>query len=101
MVLSDGESIAVSRTSNTDETNSLHVAHRPSLAPGGTLVVSEPLDASGEWEEVPPYSVVEMTPGEEPRIAPLGAGRQEMLQAIGASSNGGTLRTTVSSRRSA
>ena len=89
MVMSDGESIAVSRTSNTEETNSLYVAHRTSLAPGGTLVVSEPLDASGEWEEVPPYSVVELAPGEEPRIAPLGAGRQEGLQAIGASSNGG------------
>lgn len=89
MVLSDGESIAVSRASNTDETNSLYVARRAPLAPGGTLVASEPLDASAEWEEVPPQSVVEIAAGEEPRITEIDALlRGPALSAVGASTNG-------------
>ncbi len=68
MILTDGESLAVSRTSNVDETNSLYVAHRGSLAPEGTLIASERLYESAHWRPVPPHSVVEVSGAHAPLI---------------------------------
>ena len=68
MILTDGRNLAVIRTSNFDETNSLYVGHRHSLAPGGTLIASERLDGDASWQVVPPHSVIEVTGGGEPRI---------------------------------
>lgn len=90
MVLADGESFSVIRTSNFDITNTLYVAYRGALAPMGTMLASEPLDASAEWDEVPRDSVVEITAGDEPRITPMEALRRDrVLSPVGASSNGG------------
>lgn len=60
MVLTDGDSAAALRTSTVDATNSLYVARAPGLAPDGTVLASEPLDADADWSEVEPHSLVEM-----------------------------------------
>ena len=89
MVLSDGQDLAVIRTSNIQETNSLYVAYRGSLAPGGTLVASERLDDAADWLVVPPHSVVEVSGGGEPRITEVDALlRGPVLSSVGASQNG-------------
>ena len=73
MMLADGRNLAVIRTSNFDETNSLYVARRHPLAPGGTLIASERLDEDAQWQVVPPYSVIEVTEAGEPRITEVDA----------------------------
>lgn len=89
MVLSDGRNLAVIRTSNFDETNSLYVARRHSLAPGGTLIVSERLDEDAGWQVVPPHSVIEVKGGGEPRITEVEALlRGRALSSVGAGVNG-------------
>ncbi len=88
MVLTDGRTMAVIRTSNFDETNSLYFARRHALAPGGTLIASERLDESGEWRAVPPHSVIEVAPGDEPRITEADALlRGRTLSAVGTGGN--------------
>lgn len=89
MILTDGRDLAVIRTSNFDETNSLYVAHRHSLAPGGTLIASERLDEAAGWRVVPPHSVIEVTEGGEPRITDVDALlRGRALAAVGAGGDG-------------
>lgn len=41
--------------------NSLYVAEGPAVAPEGSVLASEPLDDSGRWEAVPPFSRVTQT----------------------------------------
>lgn len=90
MVLADGEDLAVIRTSNIKETNTLYVAHRGMLAPGGTLVASERLDNDDAWQVVPPHSVLEVSAGADPRITEVDALlRGRLLSSVGAGSNGG------------
>lgn len=89
MVLADGRNLAVIRTSNFDETNSLYVARGHPLAPGGTLIASEPLDEDARWRVVPPHTVIEVGEGGEPRITEVDAllrGRARRL--VGAGHNG-------------
>lgn len=89
MILADGRNLAVIRTSNFDETNTLYVAHRHPLAPGGTLIASERLDEAGEWQVVPPYSVIEVTGRSEPRITEVDALlRGRVLSSVGAGGDG-------------
>ena len=85
MILADGRTLAVIRTSNFDETNTLYVARRHPLAPGGTLIASERLDEAEQWQIVPPYSVIEVTGGGEPRITEVDALlRGRVLSSVGA-----------------
>lgn len=58
MVLSDGERVAVTRTSSVAETNSLYVGRGGPLAPGGVLVASEALDDDETWSRVDPHTLV-------------------------------------------
>ena len=89
MMLTDGRALAVIRTSNFDETNSLYVAHRHPLAPGGTLIASERLDEASAWKVVPPHSVIEVTAGTEPRITAMDALlRKRTLAGVGAVGEG-------------
>ena len=85
MILTDGHTLAIIRTSNFDETNTLYVARRHPLAPGGTLIASERLDEAEQWQIVPPYSVIEVTGGGEPRITEVDALlRGRVLSSVGA-----------------
>lgn len=61
MVLSDGRSVAVSRASSVDETNSLYLARGATLLPDGVVVASEALDGDPAWDPVEPQSVVVLT----------------------------------------
>lgn len=89
MILTDGRTLAVIRTSNFDETNSLYVARRHSLAPGGTLIASERLDEAADWRVAPPHSVIEVTEGGEPRITEVDALlRGRVLSSVGAARDG-------------
>lgn len=58
MVLSDGETVAVSRASTVRETNSLYVARNPEMCPDGVVVASEALDRDPAWKPVEPQSVI-------------------------------------------
>lgn len=60
MVLTDGETVAVSRTSSGPEPNSLYVRVDRD---GGALTASEPLDDDPAWKEVPPHTIVELRGG--------------------------------------
>jgi len=60
MLLSDGEGLGVLRTSNRDRVNSLYRMDRGALAPGGTLLASERLDADERWVPVPEREVLEI-----------------------------------------
>ncbi|MYI23257.1 MAG: hypothetical protein F4043_11210 [Gammaproteobacteria bacterium] len=51
----------------------MYFARRHPLAPGGTLIASERLDEDGEWQVVPPHSVIEVTEAGEPRITEVDA----------------------------
>lgn len=89
MILADGENLAVSRTSNVDETNSLYVAYRGSLAPGGTLIASERLYDSTDWRSVPPHSVVEVPGAAPPLIEEIQVRLGEpVLRAVAGASGG-------------
>ena len=89
MILTDGRNLAVIRTSNFDETNSLYISRRGPLAPGGTLIASERLDAAAGWRAVPPHSVVEVSAGGEPRVRDIDAVLgQRVLSSAGTSANG-------------
>jgi len=68
MLLSDGESLAAVRTSNRDRVNSLYRIDREGMAPGGTLVASERLDADEGWTPIPAREVVELR--RNPRARP-------------------------------
>lgn len=58
MVLADGGAIAAVRTSTVLVSNSLYVARRPDLVPGGAVVASEALDGDGAWTVVDGHSWV-------------------------------------------
>ena len=73
MLLCDGDGLAVLRSSNVEATNSLYVAEAPALAPEGTLVASERLDADPAWKPVPPHHVLEVRSDAEARVRPIGA----------------------------
>jgi glutamine amidotransferase len=60
MLLSDGEGLAVVRTSNRSRVNSLYRIDRGSLAPEGTLLASERLDADEGWTPIPERTVLEL-----------------------------------------
>lgn len=60
MLLSDGEGLGVLRTSNRDRVNSLYRMDGGALAPGGTLLASERLDADERWMPVPEREVLEI-----------------------------------------
>ena len=60
MVLADGEHLAALRTSSVDVTNSLYLASGHRLAPGGTLLASEPLDEDASWRPVDAHQGVEL-----------------------------------------
>ena len=88
MILADGRDLAVIRTSNFEETNSLYMAHRGSLAPGGTLIASERLDDAADWRVVPPHSVVEVPAGGEPRVEEIDVVLKERVPPADTSTNG-------------
>lgn len=58
MVLTDGRTTAVTRTSTVEATNSLYMARSGPLPAGGTLVASEALDEASGWEEVAPHTLL-------------------------------------------
>lgn len=58
MVLSDGERVAVTRTSSVTETNSLYLNRGGALAPDGVIMASEVLDGDEGWTEVEPHTLV-------------------------------------------
>ncbi|MEM7415502.1 MAG: class II glutamine amidotransferase [Gemmatimonadota bacterium] len=59
MVLSDGAGVAMVRTGTEPETNSLYLNARPSFAPGGVVLASEPTHPNAEgWTVVQPHSSV-------------------------------------------
>lgn len=60
MLLTGGRELALLRTSTVAETNSLYLARGHALAPGGTLVASEPLD-EGTWEALPAHAALRVT----------------------------------------
>lgn len=62
MVIADGRSITALRSSNVAATNSLYVAEKPEVAPGGVVVASEPVDGS-VWEAVPGHSWIRVEAG--------------------------------------
>lgn len=75
LVLADGKRLAVTRTSNRERVNSLYRLDGGRLAPGGTLVASEPLDDDPAWSALPSHRVVEIRPGpraDGPDPAPAG-----------------------------
>jgi len=63
MMLTDGARLVAVRSGTALETNSLYVARGHPLAPGGTLVASEPLDRDPCWERVDGHSAVTLGPG--------------------------------------
>ncbi len=71
MILADGQAMAATRTSISDATNSLYVSSRGPLSQGGVLIASEPLDAEGGWQRVPPHHLVEASAGEDACVSPL------------------------------
>ena len=52
MVLADGDGIVGLHTGSEPTTNSLYIARGNPLAPGGTLLASEPLDDHSSWERI-------------------------------------------------
>jgi len=62
MVLSDGERVTAIRSGTQLVTNSLYVAERPSFAPNGIVLASEPLDARADWEPVDGHSSIDIGP---------------------------------------
>ena len=71
MILADGRTMAATRTSLGDATNSLYLASGGPLAPDGVLIASEPLDDIGDWQRVPPHHLVESAVGEDARVSSL------------------------------
>lgn len=71
MALTDGERAAVIRTSTADATNSLYLCRGPVLAPGGTVLASEPLADADDWSPVEPHSLVEVDAAGEVRSRAL------------------------------
>ncbi|GMR11935.1 MAG: ergothioneine biosynthesis protein EgtC [Gemmatimonadota bacterium] len=71
MALTDGESAAITRTGSLDRSNSLYLAEASSLLAPGTLVASEPLDKSTEWQEVAHHHVVELITDKDVTIRAL------------------------------
>lgn len=61
-LLTDGETVAVTRSSNRGEVNSLYWIRSGSLAPHGTLLASEALDHEEGWTPVPERRVAEFGP---------------------------------------
>jgi len=60
LLLADGESLTVVRTSNVKETNSLYLGRATRLAPEGSILASEPLTEDDDWEPVPPHHLLSM-----------------------------------------
>lgn len=71
MVLSDGQVLAVSRTSSEEATNTLYLARSPERFPDGTVLASEALDPDPAWSPVEAQTVVRV----------LGDGSTEVLPA--------------------
>ncbi len=62
LVLSSDSGVETLHTSlGGSPCNSLYVAEGAALAPQGAVLASEPLDPSGRWEAVPPFSRVTQT----------------------------------------
>lgn len=72
MLLTDGEEMALLRTSTVARTNSLYLARGHPLAPEGTLVASERLD-EGAWESLPDHAALRLT-REAVEVEALGTG---------------------------
>ena len=60
MVLADGDGIVGLHTGSESTTNSLYIAHGNPLAPGGTLLASEPLDDHLSWERIRSHDSFEL-----------------------------------------
>lgn len=60
MVLSDGETVAVSRASSVQQTNSLYLARDPEMLPSSVVVASEALDPDPAWKPVEAQSVIQV-----------------------------------------
>jgi glutamine amidotransferase len=59
MALADGHGVwALNGRVGSGPVNSLYVAERPALAPGGALLASEPLDGDDAWRPVPADAAV-------------------------------------------
>lgn len=72
LVLSSGTGIETLHTAlGESPCNSLYIAKGTALAPEGTVLASEPLDPSGRWEAVPPFSRVTQTVEGQVRVTPL------------------------------
>lgn len=55
MLVSDGDALAVTSTSNVEASNSLYWLEGASPAPEGVLLASEALDADGAWRRLPSH----------------------------------------------
>jgi len=60
MVLADGERIGLLRTSTVLLSNSLYMAQRQGVGPGGVVVASERLDPASAWEPIDGHHRVEL-----------------------------------------
>ena len=71
LVVSDGERLAASRGSTVEATNSLYRVSGAPIAPGGTVLASEPLDDDPAWEPLDAHTVVELGPSGDATVAAL------------------------------
>ncbi len=71
LVLADQESVTAIRGGIGPEPNSLYWTASSALAPGGTLVASEPITPEESWTVVPPHHLITIRMGAEPIIEPI------------------------------
>jgi glutamine amidotransferase len=71
LAITDGAGVAFTRGSNGPDPNSLYWSSESSVAPGGTLVASEPLTPDDPWAPVPEGHVFSLRLGEAPVIEPI------------------------------
>ena len=62
----DGEKIYATRHAIDHDAPSLYLGHDEKHFPGGWLIASEPLSASGEWVSVPKHHLVVLSLGSPP-----------------------------------
>jgi glutamine amidotransferase len=71
MVLTDGERVGILRTSTVLLTNSLYMAQRQDVGPGGIVVASERLDPASAWEPVDGHHRMELGPEGVAELEPV------------------------------
>ncbi|MCF7803117.1 MAG: ergothioneine biosynthesis protein EgtC [Candidatus Marinimicrobia bacterium] len=74
LALSDGESIIMSRYSNTEDSNSLYCLKDGENFPESVLIASEALDDDADWEKVPHNHLISVNSQNEITLQPLTTG---------------------------